>query len=112
MAGKLGFQVPKRAIERIAGRARRQEGQQVGARGAKRNGVSQGLDLGCHTVHGFAVAPIGNALAAPSNGSLLNGGHDDASLGAAAPGDREFARDRKAFNTDLEPPHTLTRRAQ
>ena len=109
-AGKLGFQVPKRAIERIAGRARRQEGQQVGAGGAKGNGVSQGLDLGRDAVHGFAIARIGNALAAPGNAPLLDRGHDDASLGAAATRDRERARDRKAFDTDFEPPHTLARR--
>ena len=63
-AGALGLVVPQRAVERVAGGARRHLPRQAGAI-AKR--AAQAEDGIAHAVNRLAVARVGDALAAPGD---------------------------------------------
>ena len=63
-SGALGFEVPERAVERIARGARRHRLLQAGAVEAAGDPRPHRLDRGDDQFHRFAVARIGHAFAA------------------------------------------------
>ncbi len=99
-SGALGRQIPERAVERVARRARRHGGLQALAIKPAGNVRGHRLDRRRHALDRLAVARIGHALAPAAMGAVGEfRDHDDGfGLGAAADGKR--AGDRPALHTN------------
>src|SRR5579883_235334 len=99
-ASALGLEIPKRAVERIAGSPR---GKQTLESGPIRPGFDQGahgFDLPDHAFNRFAIAGVGHAFASSaSTGLILDRRHDGNRLRLGTTCDHEFAQDRKMFNS-------------
>ncbi len=101
-AGALGREVPERAIERVAGGARRHRLLQAAAiepacdlAGQRRDGLGDAID-------GLAIARIGHAFAAAAVVPVAELGDHDRSLRLGAPADREAAGDRPVLDAHCE----------
>ena len=84
-----GREIPERAVERIARRARRHRGLQALAINAVRDRPGHGLDRGRHALDRLAVARIGHAFAAAAMTTVVELGDHDHGLGLGAAADGE-----------------------
>ena len=69
-AGRFGFQIPQRAIERTPRRAGRQRGLQIGARHARAYGPAQLLDGRGNGFNRLAIAGIGQCFTTPAHAAI------------------------------------------
>ena len=93
----LGFEVPERAVERIAGGARRHRGLQGAAIQPGSELRPHGIDLRHDALDAFAIARIGHAFAAAACLAVAQFGDHDHGLGLATAADGEGTRNRPAF---------------
>ncbi len=100
-AGELRFQVPKRAIECVAGRSRRQQFLQAQAGEPAGQRPDAPLDRLHDAGDTFTIAGIGHALATAGDPVSFNLGHDDHGLALGAPGDGEPVPDRPGLHPHL-----------
>ena len=101
LAGALGFEIPERAVERVARRARRPS-PVAGRCGRGRCAISGRIASmrGDDRLDGFAIARIGHAFAAPAMRAVGQFGDHHRGFGLGAAADREGAGDRPAFVAD------------
>ncbi len=101
-ARALGFQVPERAIERVAGRPGRKRTLQAFTVEPGFHRALNRLDLGRHRCRRLSIAGVGNRLATAA-GALGGDLHDNhLGLGLRPAGDDEGRCGRPAFDANLE----------
>ena len=101
-AAALGLEVPERAVERVAGGARRHRFLERDAVEPALDRAPLRLDRRSDAFDGLAVAGIGHAFAAPDGVALGDRDRDHDGLGAGAAGDGEPAGDREALGRDRQ----------
>ena len=98
----LGLEVPQRAVERIARRARRQQRLKPCAVEAARDGGRASLDRCDHALDALAVARVGHAFASAGRGAVADRRHHHHGLVLCAARDGKPAPDRPALEAELK----------
>src|SRR5439155_1080147 len=106
-SGRLRFEVPERAVERVARRARHDGRLQPLAIKPAADLRAHRLDRRCHAVHRLAVTRVGHAFAASAMGAVGELGHHDHGFGLGAAADGKGAGNRPAFHAREEGSLTL-----
>ena len=102
----LRFQVPERAVERVASGAGRQRVQQAFAGKPALHSLARVLDLRARSRRCLVIAGIGDGLATAGVGAVGDFGDDDVRLRLRPAGDAEGALERPRFEAHGEaPPH-------
>ncbi len=83
-AAFLGFEIPERAIDCVAGRARLHERLQHAALHAFHDHGQDGVDLGHHALDCLSVPSVWNTFAPSRVNTLANGADDDVRRGFRA----------------------------
>src|SRR5262245_11646444 len=94
----LGFEIPERAIKRVAGRARRHRTLQREAIKTRIELWPHGIDLGHNAIDALAITGIGDAFAATAGLAIAEFGDDDDCFDLAAPTDAKGAGNGPAFD--------------
>ena len=103
-AGLLRLEVPERAVERIAGSARRQRVPQRLPGNAALDRFALALDRHARPLRRLVVTRVGDCLAPPRAGTVRDLGDDDAGLRLGAAGDAKSARERPRLQAHGEAP--------